>query len=116
MIPSRRALLSALTLALLAWTVPFPAQAQHHGVILSGPPLRGEIIVRQAPPPPREEVIIGTQPSPRHVWVPGHWFWQGAWVWEPGYWRLAPRHGVVWVPDHWDQRGPNWIWVRGYWR
>ena len=42
------------------------------------------------PPPPRYE----SRPRFRkgHVWVSGHWRWQGhRQVWVPGYWMKAPR-------------------------
>lgn len=74
-----------------------------------------EVIVTEPPPPPREEVII-ERPSPRHVWVQGHWQRNGnEWLWVAGHWQQPPRHGAGWVPGHWDQRPRGWVWVPGHW-
>lgn len=73
------------------------------------------MVVRETPPSPREE-IIGAAPSPAHVWIPGHWKWEGGWVWIPGHWRAAPHPGAAWVPGHWKERYGGWVWVPGRWR
>ena len=41
------------------------------------------------PPPVREEVMVPA-PSPQHVWIQGHWAWNGRWVWQPGSWVVPP--------------------------
>ena len=74
------------------------------------------VVVRERPPALREEVII-ERPSPRHVWIAGHWYWRGnGWVWVGGCWQLPPRHGVVWFPGHWTDRHGTWEWIPGHWR
>lgn len=42
------------------------------------------------PPPPREE-LRPVKPTPKAVWVPGHWKWTGrptGYVWVPGHWKI----------------------------
>ncbi len=78
------------------------------------------VVVRTPPPlpPPRVEVIPG-QPGPAHVWVPGHWAWQGperGYVWAPGYWAVPQAPAHVWVPGHWETRHGGYVWVEGHWR
>lgn len=54
-------------------------------------------------------------PSPRHSWVPGHWFWLDfRYVWRPGYW-VALRTDWTWVPSRytWTRRG--YVYIDGYW-
>jgi hypothetical protein len=68
-----------------------------------------------APPAPQTEVVV-VRPSPSHVWIAGHWVWQGHWVWAPGHWH-AGRPGHVWVSGHWVAiGGGRHRWVRGHWR
>ena len=76
----------------------------------------GAMVVRTPPPPPRAEVRPPA-PGPAHVWVPGHWRWNGRrYVWVRGHWKRPPRPGAVWVPGHWIRRGGGWLWVPGHWR
>jgi hypothetical protein len=63
-----------------------------------------------------------------HVWVEGHWVWQGdQWVWAPGYW-VVDRPGYVytqgywhydsywrWYPGSWVVARPGYVYSRGYW-
>ena len=79
------------------------------------PVVSEQVIIRDAPPPPREEVIVEA-PSPRHIWVPGHWVWHGEWIWEPGHWRMRPHPHAAWIAGYWERRGGGWVWVNGYWR
>jgi hypothetical protein len=68
-----------------------------------------------APPPLRVEVV-GRAPSVRHVWVAGHWQWNGAsWVWMGGHW-VVRRAGSVWIAGHWDRKGGRYVFVPGHWR
>ncbi|MBD3162444.1 MAG: hypothetical protein GF346_08845 [Candidatus Eisenbacteria bacterium] len=42
------------------------------------------------PPPPRVEVRP-VKPTPKAVWVPGHWKWRGrpkGYVWIHGHWKI----------------------------
>jgi hypothetical protein len=48
-----------------------------------------------APPAPRVEVRT-VAPSPRHVWVPGHWRWHGnRHDWVGGHYVTPPHAGHV---------------------
>jgi hypothetical protein len=63
-----------------------------------------------------------------HVWIEGHWTWNGnQWVWAPGYW-VAARPGYAWVdgywyydsywrwrPGIWVTARPGYVYTRGYW-
>ena len=80
-----------------------------------GPVVR-EVVVTEAPPAPRVEVI-GVPPSPQHVWISGHWAWEGRhYSWVNGYWELRPRQYASYVPGHWERSGRNWVYVEGHWR
>jgi len=73
------------------------------------------IRVRVAPPAPRVEVIP-VAPTPRHVWVPGHWGWNGVrHNWVAGYYDLPPHPGYHWTPAHWASEGGVWVFRNGYW-
>jgi hypothetical protein len=72
-------------------------------------------VVHETPPQLQQETV-GAAPSPAHVWIPGHWKWNGTWVWILGHWRKAPFLGAVWVPGHWVERRGGWVWVDGRWR
>src|SRR5678815_1929878 len=54
----------------------------------------GTIDVTTAPPPPQVETQ-GAAPSPRHIWTPGYWHWQGGrHAWQPGHWVEPPQTGM----------------------
>jgi len=73
-----------------------------------------EVVVRAAPPPERVEVV-GVAPSPNHIWIKGHWVWNGReYIWEPGRWELR-QAGHVWVEGHWTPRSGGFVWVEGRW-
>ncbi|HZV01477.1 MAG TPA: hypothetical protein VFF73_32490, partial [Planctomycetota bacterium] len=74
-----------------------------------------ELVATSAPPVPiNEPVLVELRPSPRHVWVYGHWAWHGHWVWIHGHWHVG-RPGHVWVKGHWDLRDGRWHWRAGAW-
>ncbi len=78
-------------------------------------PQEAPITANVEPPPMREEVVVPA-PSPQHVWIQGHWAWNGGWVWQPGYWAIPPRPYAQWVPGHWRHQPGGWVWVAGHWR
>lgn len=51
---------------------------------------------RYAPPPPPPPPRYSHRPAARkgHVWMEGHWRWEGRrHVWVPGHWvKAPPRH------------------------
>ena len=72
--------------------------------------------VRMAPPPMRVEVTP-VAPSPRHVWVAGHWMWRGnRYIWVNGHYRMAPRPGHSWVQSRWVNEGGQWVFYDGHWQ
>jgi hypothetical protein len=74
------------------------------------------IAVRESPPAPRVEVQP-PRPTPRHVWIAGHWrFYGHHYTWIDGQWRVPPRRGAVWVAPHWDRHPDGHVFVEGYWR
>jgi hypothetical protein len=71
------------------------------------------ISVRIAPPAPRYEVVPVARPG--HVWVRGHWQWQGnQYAWVPGRFVTA-RAGYVYREPQWVQRGGSWVMVGNTW-
>jgi hypothetical protein len=73
------------------------------------------IRIQVAPPVPRVEVIP-MAPSPRHVWVPGHWGWNGArHIWVGGYHDVPPYRGYTWIPSQWVNEGGYWVYRQGHW-
>ena len=70
-----------------------------------------------AAPPPEQYEYAGAAPSDTHVWVSGHWHWNGAaYVWMPGHWMARPSVHAAWVPGHWRRVPRGWAWVPGHWR
>jgi hypothetical protein len=95
-----------LLAALLSIVLPGSARAQHLviGLRVGGPP-----------PPVRVERVPAA-PSPRHVWVPGWWWWEGArYEWRAGAWVIPPATGEVWVPASWRFENGQWTYYPGYW-
>lgn len=78
-------------------------------------PAQAQAVIRVdvAPPAPRVEVIPAA-PSPRHVWMPGYWNWDGRvrqHVWIGGRYDFA-RPQMTWVPARWVQK---WEYLPGHW-
>src|SRR3954468_21201967 len=58
----------------------------------------------------------GEQPSPQHMWVPGHWRWsEGAYVWEMGRWEFPPATNVAWHAPQWEKQANGYVLREGYW-
>jgi hypothetical protein len=73
-----------------------------------------EVVVKTKPPVERVEVIP-VAPSANHLWIKGHWHWDGAaWVWESGRYELR-RVGFQWYPAHYVERGGGIYYVTGHW-
>jgi hypothetical protein len=73
-----------------------------------------EVVVKTKPPVERVEVIP-VAPSPAHVWIKGHWHWNGGeWVWNPGRYEVA-KPGLHWVPAQYVERGGAFYYVGGHW-
>jgi len=71
--------------------------------------------VPDAPPAAKSEVRP-QKPSPKHVWVDGHWKWNGhRYVWVAGHW-VKGRAGKTWTKGHWKRTPKGHVWVGGHWR
>lgn len=108
-----RKLLTGSLLALIFGAAPLltatDAQAQIGASVSVG------VRIPVAPPPPRVE-IVPAAPSPRHVWIPGHWGWNGTkHVWVGGYHDLPPHRSYRWVPAAWLNEGGTWVFHQGHW-
>jgi hypothetical protein len=76
----------------------------------------GLLVSPGAPPAPYQEVVQAElRPSPRHVWIPGHWAWHGHWVWIHGHWHLG-HPGQQWIRGHWIAQEGAWHWAPGRWQ
>src|ERR1041385_3092672 len=96
-------------------------------LLLSMPAARAAAAVANAPSvapapivdkplPPAGNDTPGDQPSPQHVWVPGHWRWsEGAYVWETGRWEVPPASNMMWTAPQWQQSGNGFVLKEGYW-
>jgi hypothetical protein len=89
-----------------------------HVTVTGTPPGGGATVTvnvrpRVAPPALRDEPI---QIRTGHVWVRGHYNWEGgAYVWVPGH--LEPvREKMTWHDPVWEQRGGEWVFTDGGWR
>lgn len=68
-----------------------------------------------APPAPRVEARP-VAPSPRHLWVPGHWGWRGGrHDWVVGRYVVPPAAGRTWVEARWANEGGQWVFYDGHW-
>jgi len=78
----------------------------------------GGTYVKVAGGPPAAPKVLVTRPaapSARHIWVNGHYVYQGGrYVWVKGRWAVPPRARAIWVPGHYDAR--RGVWVTGHWK
>lgn len=73
-----------------------------------------EVVVHRRPPTERVEVVTSA-PSANHIWIRGHWQWNGSdYVWNPGHWETR-QVNASWSPGHWRESGSGWVWVPGRW-
>lgn len=69
-------------------------------------------------PPALRIETHGRPPSPRHVWVDGHWDWsrrRNDWVWREGGWKVPPRGRGRWVAPTYNRRDDRWEVIKGRW-
>jgi len=79
-------------------------------------PVHGAVYVDVAPPADQIEVV-GVAPSGQHVWIAGHYSWDGhRYVWAGGHWEVRPRERARWVPGRWRRYHGRWYWTEGHWR
>jgi hypothetical protein len=80
--------------------------ARPGGVYVSGPP----------PGPAQAVDARDPQPSEVHVWISGHWDWDGSeWAWADGYWEVPPDDGAAWVEPEYEENEGDWIYTPGHW-
>lgn len=86
-------------------------------IALTEAPAQAQAAIRiQVAPPALRTEVIPRAPSPRHVWVAGHWGWNGSkHVWVGGYHALPPHPGYHWNPAHWTNEGGAWAFQQGNW-
>jgi hypothetical protein len=66
---------------------------------------------------PASNDVPDEQPTPQHVWVPGHWRWgQGSYVWVAGRWELPPVQNASWVAPQWIQQATGYVLRDGFWQ
>ena len=108
--PSLRVVLAAAGLALVG---PISARAAD---VISNAPEAPLAPLMEKPLPPSTPDSVGDQPSPRHVYISGHWRWQdGAYVWEAGHWELPPSATAAWVAPRWEAKGNGYVLIQGAW-
>ncbi len=79
-------------------------------------PLAPAAPIVEKPFNPASNDLPGDQPTPQHVWIPGHWRWlEGAYVWEAGRWEVPPTPTVAWNPPQWRPQGSGYILSEGFW-
>jgi hypothetical protein len=108
----RRSSLVLVTVSLSVWAV---AGCRTQGGIVVGAasPPGGTVYVESAPPAERTEARPES-PSSEHLWIRGHWQWEGRWVWREGHWELhRPRQH--WVEGHWIHARRGHYWEAGHW-
>ena len=99
---------AALACGTALWSM--PAAAYTSVAVHIGAP--GAMYV--APPPaPVREYAPGHRRG--HVWVPGHWEWQGnSHVWVAGHF-LRARPGYAYRQPQWSHHGDRWSYHGGRW-
>jgi hypothetical protein len=73
------------------------------------------VYVRSAPPPTATEVVA-VAPGTEHVYVRGHWEWDGArYAWVHSHYVKRPYPHATWVEAHWQDSPHGWYWQPGHW-
>ena len=72
------------------------------------------VYVKKTPPQPKFEVY--KRCNRYHIWVKGHWQWNGHfYIWKKGH-CVKKKRGFIWVPGHWKHTPRGWKWMQGHWR
>jgi hypothetical protein len=104
------------------WKLAIPVVACIASLSATGCAVREEVVaeprpvqVRYAPPVEERVEVAPPAPSAEHIWVRGHWYWNGdQYVWQPGHYEVR-RVGYRWVPAHYENRGGVYYYVQGHW-
>jgi hypothetical protein len=92
------------------------AQDGTPGVLPAAPTVGPAPIVDQPLPPAVSQEVPEPQPSSRHVWVAGHWRWQGGnYAWIAPHWEIPPVANSTWVPPRWEKKTNGYVLIEGYW-
>lgn len=74
-----------------------------------------QIVIKK---PNRPAVVLKKPNNPKkdHVWVAGHWKWNGnEYVWIKGHWQKN-KQGHTWIPGHWTKVKGGYKWIPGHWK
>jgi hypothetical protein len=87
-------------------------------VLVTEQPAQAQVVRVQVAPPVVVVETIPAAPSSAHVWIHGHWRWDGSvsrHVWVPGRYEAPPAAGHIWYPHRWMHDGSAWVFVPGRW-
>jgi hypothetical protein len=76
-----------------------------------------QVVVKIKPAAPNIAVVKPPCPSPKHVWIEGHWVWDKTkkqYIWNRGYW-IKPKKHKVWKEGHWVEVPNGFKWIPGHW-
>lgn len=110
----RRGLTATGLLVLLSSSLAGPATAQLH---IPVPPLPGlEIRISNEAPPRIRRERTPVRPDREHVYIKGHWDWQGdQWVWVSGRWERPSSRSNRWIAARYVRDGRAWRYEPGHW-
>jgi hypothetical protein len=106
--------LACIISAVLALSI-FSYRSAGEEPAMNAEPVAPAVIAKPLAPPAND--VPGQQPSPQHVWTPGHWQWgQGSYVWVAGRWEIPPASNSVWIAPQWREQGNGVVLREGYWQ
>jgi hypothetical protein len=74
------------------------------------------VYVQSGPPPESAAEVVAVAPGPDHVFIRGHWEWNGSrYAWVHSRYLHRPRALAVWVEGHWQSSPRGWYWQEGAW-
>ncbi len=116
MVEIRPGYLLSAVLAAATLVVAPASRADQPAVKAVGTPAQAGATVRiSVGPPANQSDVKLPAPSPKHIWTPGYWEWQGdKHVWVKGRWQPA-RENLVWVAAQWAYQGKLWTFYPGKW-
>jgi hypothetical protein len=84
--------------------------------VLSGCVEEDRVAYVQSVPPPEAAEVVAVAPTPDHVFIRGHWEWNGTrYVFKRGRYIRRPHDYAVWVEGHWQNTDRGWYWQGGHW-
>lgn len=74
-----------------------------------------QIVVKVRPAQPKVVVARPKKTRSGHIWIAGHWRYNGnRYVWQKATWVKA-RTGHNWIAGTWETCNGGYRWVAGYW-